>query len=47
MIVGAGNSELNFQVKLPNDQIKEGSFKVTRMRCWRVTSSVRLRLAAF
>ncbi|XP_072841516.1 sorting nexin-17 [Pogona vitticeps] len=40
VIVGAGNSELNFQVKLPNDQIKEGSFKVTRMRCWRVTSSV-------
>ncbi|XP_028581218.2 sorting nexin-17 isoform X1 [Podarcis muralis] len=40
VIVGAGNSELNFQVKLPSDQIKEGSFKVTRMRCWRVTSSV-------
>ncbi|KAJ6661259.1 hypothetical protein lerEdw1_015396 [Lerista edwardsae] len=40
VIVGAGNSELNFQVKLPTEQIKEGSFKVTRMRCWRVTSSV-------
>uniref|UniRef100_A0A8C5MUN7 Sorting nexin-17 n=1 Tax=Leptobrachium leishanense TaxID=445787 RepID=A0A8C5MUN7_9ANUR len=40
VIVGAGNNELNFQVKLPNEQIKEGSFKVTRMRCWRVTSSV-------
>uniref|UniRef100_A0A8C6VJF3 Sorting nexin-17 n=1 Tax=Naja naja TaxID=35670 RepID=A0A8C6VJF3_NAJNA len=38
VIVGAGNSELNFQVKLPNDQIKEGSFKVTRMRCWRIVS---------
>lgn len=40
VIVSAGNSELNFQVRLPNNQIKEGSFKVTRMRCWRVTSSV-------
>uniref|UniRef100_A0A8C1K084 Sorting nexin-17 n=1 Tax=Cyprinus carpio TaxID=7962 RepID=A0A8C1K084_CYPCA len=40
VIVGAGNNELNFHVKLPNDQMKEGSFKVTRMRCWRVTSSV-------
>nr|XP_048702118.1 sorting nexin-17 isoform X1 [Caretta caretta] len=40
VIVSAGNSELNFQVRLPSEQIKEGSFKVTRMRCWRVTSSV-------
>ncbi|XP_019751747.1 sorting nexin-17 [Hippocampus comes] len=39
VIVGAGNNELNFHVKLPNEQMKEGSFKVTRMRCWRVTSS--------
>lgn len=27
-------------MRLPSEQIKEGSFKVTRMRCWRVTSSV-------
>ncbi|KAE8605744.1 hypothetical protein XENTR_v10015306, partial [Xenopus tropicalis] len=40
VIVSAGNNELNFQVKLPNEQMKEGSFKVTRMRCWRVTSSM-------
>ncbi|TSK58088.1 Sorting nexin-17 [Bagarius yarrelli] len=39
VIVSAGNNELNFHVKLPNNQMKEGSFKVTRMRCWRVTSS--------
>uniref|UniRef100_A0A7M4E8J7 Sorting nexin-17 n=1 Tax=Crocodylus porosus TaxID=8502 RepID=A0A7M4E8J7_CROPO len=39
VVVSAGNNELNFQVRLPNEQIKEGSFKVTRMRCWRVTSS--------
>uniref|UniRef100_UPI00358F1423 sorting nexin-17-like n=1 Tax=Myxine glutinosa TaxID=7769 RepID=UPI00358F1423 len=38
VIVSAGNKELNFRVQLPNDQVKEGSFKVTRMRCWRVTS---------
>ncbi|KAG9460591.1 hypothetical protein GDO78_020795, partial [Eleutherodactylus coqui] len=43
VIVSAGNNELNFQVKLPNEQMKEGSFKVTRMRCWRVTSSVSVR----
>ncbi|XP_053565369.1 sorting nexin-17 [Bombina bombina] len=42
VIVSAGNNELNFQVKLPNEHMKEGSFKVTRMRCWRVTSSVPL-----
>lgn len=40
VIVSAGNNELNFHVKLPNEQMKEGSFKVTRMRCWRITSSV-------
>ncbi|NWJ04468.1 SNX17 protein, partial [Crypturellus undulatus] len=40
VVVSAGNNELNFQVRLPNEQLKEGSFKVTRMRCWRVTSSV-------
>ncbi|KAJ8008677.1 hypothetical protein DPEC_G00080900 [Dallia pectoralis] len=39
VIVSAGNNELNFHVKLPNEQMKEGCFKVTRMRCWRVTSS--------
>ncbi|XP_060773644.1 sorting nexin-17 isoform X1 [Neoarius graeffei] len=39
VIVSAGNNELNFHVKLPNNHMKEGSFKVTRMRCWRVTSS--------
>uniref|UniRef100_A0A3Q2VJ31 Sorting nexin 17 n=1 Tax=Haplochromis burtoni TaxID=8153 RepID=A0A3Q2VJ31_HAPBU len=39
VIVSAGNNELNFHVKLPNEQMKEGSFKVTRMRCWRITSS--------
>ncbi|CAL8312930.1 unnamed protein product [Lota lota] len=40
VMVSAGNNELNFHVKLPSEQMKEGSFKVTRMRCWRVTSSV-------
>ena len=44
VIVSAGNKELNFRVQLPNEQVKEGSFKVTRMRCWRVTSCVSLTL---
>ncbi|KAM9354385.1 sorting nexin-17 [Pholidichthys leucotaenia] len=39
VIVSAGNNELNFHIKLPNEQMKEASFKVTRMRCWRITSS--------
>lgn len=39
VMVGAGNNELSFHVRLPSEQLKEGSFKVTRMRCWRVTSS--------
>uniref|UniRef100_A0A663MDC9 Sorting nexin-17 n=1 Tax=Athene cunicularia TaxID=194338 RepID=A0A663MDC9_ATHCN len=46
VVVSAGNNELNFQVRLPSEQIKEGSFKVTRMRCWRVTSSVSAALRA-
>nr|XP_032810432.1 sorting nexin-17-like isoform X3 [Petromyzon marinus] len=40
VIVAVGNKELNFRVLLSSDQAKEGSFKVTRMRCWRVASCV-------
>lgn len=40
MVVSAGNSELSLQLRLPGQQLREGSFRVTRMRCWRVTSSV-------
>ncbi|MEJ1287209.1 sorting nexin 17 [Cricetulus griseus] len=42
VVVSAGNSELSLQLRLPGQQLREGSFRVTRMRCWRVTSSVPL-----
>ncbi|XP_025088996.1 sorting nexin-17-like isoform X2 [Pomacea canaliculata] len=35
--VAAGGKELNFRVHIEN-QVKEGSFKITRMRCWRITT---------
>lgn len=39
VLVGIGNSELNLRVRLGDGQdIREGSFKVTRMRCWRITT---------
>ncbi|CAG5128901.1 unnamed protein product [Candidula unifasciata] len=37
VIVAAGQKELNFRVQVQG-QIKEGSFKITRMRCWRITT---------
>ncbi|XP_070534165.1 LOW QUALITY PROTEIN: sorting nexin-17-like [Ptychodera flava] len=40
VIVGAGNRELNFRVRGDDGQLKEGNFKVTRMRCWRITTSI-------
>lgn len=38
VIVSAGYRELNLRVTLDNGEIKEGCFKVTRMRCWRITT---------
>lgn len=39
VLVSAGNRELNLRVRLAEGQdMKEGSFKVTRMRCWRITT---------
>ncbi|XP_075211673.1 sorting nexin-17-like isoform X2 [Lycorma delicatula] len=38
VIVSAGHRELNLRVKLDNGEVKEGCFKVTRMRCWRITT---------
>ncbi|GFN91055.1 sorting nexin-17 [Plakobranchus ocellatus] len=37
VIVSAGQTELNFRIQV-QDVIKEGSFKITRMRCWRITT---------
>ncbi|KAK6618108.1 hypothetical protein RUM44_002551 [Polyplax serrata] len=39
VLVSAGNKELNLRVKLTEgDDMRQGSFKVTRMRCWRITT---------
>ncbi|KAL9963088.1 hypothetical protein ACROYT_G032259 [Oculina patagonica] len=38
VIISVGNRELNFRLQTPDNKIQEGSFKVTRMRCWRITS---------
>ena len=39
-LINAGNKELYFRVELPDGTNKEGIFKITRMRCWRITNSV-------
>nr|CAD7603277.1 unnamed protein product [Timema genevievae] len=39
VVVSVGNRELNLRVRFgDNQEMKEGSFKVTRMRCWRITT---------
>ncbi|XP_052225977.1 sorting nexin-17-like isoform X2 [Dreissena polymorpha] len=40
VLIAAGNKELSFRVKLAPDSVKEGSFKITRIRCWRITTTV-------
>lgn len=39
VIISVGNRELNFRLQTPGNKIQEGSFKVTRIRCWRITST--------
>lgn len=39
VIISIGNRELNFKLQTPDNKVQEGSFKVTRMRCWRITST--------
>ncbi|KAJ7361852.1 Sorting nexin-17 [Desmophyllum pertusum] len=39
VITAIGDRELNFRLQTPDHKIQEGSFKVTRMRCWRITST--------
>ncbi|KAF2363574.1 hypothetical protein FHG87_005672 [Trinorchestia longiramus] len=36
--IAAGCNELNFRIDGEDGLIKEGSFKVTRMRCWRIST---------
>jgi len=40
VIIAAGNKELNFIISLGPDTIKEAAFKITRIRCWRITTTV-------
>ncbi|XP_066962039.1 sorting nexin-17-like isoform X3 [Macrobrachium rosenbergii] len=37
VLISAGNKELNFRIECDDGSVKEGNFKVTRMRCWRIT----------
>ncbi|XP_042240222.1 sorting nexin-17-like isoform X2 [Homarus americanus] len=37
VLISAGNRELNFRIECEDGTVKEGNFKVTRMRCWRIT----------
>ncbi|CAL4091031.1 unnamed protein product, partial [Meganyctiphanes norvegica] len=37
VLISAGNRELNFRINCEDGTVKEGNFKVTRMRCWRIT----------
>uniref|UniRef100_A0A0V0G6X8 Putative sorting nexin-17 n=1 Tax=Triatoma dimidiata TaxID=72491 RepID=A0A0V0G6X8_TRIDM len=38
VLVSAGERELNLRIEVPGGEIKDRSFKVTRMRCWRITT---------
>lgn len=40
VVIAAGNKELNFRIHLKPDTVKEGVFKITRIRCWRITTTV-------
>lgn len=37
VIVNIGLREINFRIRSPDGEIREGTFKVTRMRCWKIT----------
>lgn len=39
-VIAAGNKELHFKIQVAKDVIKEGTFKITRIRCWRITTTV-------
>ncbi|GAB1606378.1 sorting nexin-17-like isoform X2 [Argonauta hians] len=38
VLIAVGNEELNFRIQTGKDQYEEGSFIITRMRCWRITT---------
>ncbi|KAL5015073.1 hypothetical protein ScPMuIL_009343 [Solemya velum] len=39
-LIAVGNRELNMRIQVEVNSIKEGSFKITRMKCWRITTIV-------
>lgn len=39
VLIAIGDQELNVRIVGPGPLLKEGSFKVTRMRCWRITAT--------
>lgn len=39
VLVAIGDEELSLRILGPGTLVKEGVFKVTRMRCWRITAT--------
>lgn len=39
VLISIGDQELNMRIVNSGQFVKEGSFKVTRMRCWRITAT--------
>ncbi|XP_064480852.1 sorting nexin-17-like [Ornithodoros turicata] len=39
-LISAGGRELNFRLQVSQGEVKEVSFRVTRIRCWRIITSV-------
>uniref|UniRef100_A0A8D8VG92 Sorting nexin-17 n=1 Tax=Cacopsylla melanoneura TaxID=428564 RepID=A0A8D8VG92_9HEMI len=37
VVVNIGMREINFRIRSTDGEIREGTFKVTRMRCWKIT----------
>ncbi|XP_008468658.2 sorting nexin-17-like [Diaphorina citri] len=37
VVVNIGLREINFRIRSSEGEIREGTFKVTRMRCWKIT----------
>ncbi|VDH95971.1 sorting nexin-17 [Mytilus galloprovincialis] len=40
VLICTGGREMNFRIQMAANSVKEGSFKITRIKCWRITSSV-------
>ncbi|XP_013779294.1 sorting nexin-17-like [Limulus polyphemus] len=39
VVISIGGKEINFRIPASNNQVKEGSFRITRIRCWRIITS--------